>query len=133
MNFKLIGAATIGLGLVACTSTTNNTSLDSSRWYMSGEHYQIADIALPAFTLEKNNSGYKVTGTTGCNRFFGQASLDNDVLIFQDGLASSRKSCGETANAIESDFLQAAKYGFELKNAEFHLSSGAIMKQVPKS
>lgn len=130
-RFLSISAAFL---LGACASTQDShADLDSSRWYMTGEHYRIADIALPAFTLEKQGDDYKIAGTTGCNEFFASAAVSGDKLSVTTPLAMTRKACGEMSYQIELEFTQALEEGLTLVDGQWQLSNGAVMARVPSS
>jgi len=135
MNKPLMMGLTLmmGVGLSACASKQAETSMDlaNSRWYMSGDYYQIADIKLPAFNLEQNEQGYKISGTTGCNNFFGQASWDGQLLIIEQPLALTRKMCTGMVNTIEAEFVEAIAQPLTLDGEQLRLSNGAKFKRVP--
>ncbi len=125
----------MGITLSACASKQTETSMDlaDSRWYMSGDFYQIADIKLPAFNLEQNEQGFKINGTTGCNNFFGQATWDGQQLTIEQPLALTRKMCTGMANTIEAEFVEAIAQPLTLDGEQLRLSNGAELKRVPSN
>lgn len=86
-----------------------------------GRAWRVVDIAgtrvqaaeeTPQLRFEEG----RVTGTSGCNRFFGEMSIDDRSLEIGD-LGSTRMMCPEPVMAIEArllDALQAtARYGLD--------------------
>ncbi|MGY5451842.1 META domain-containing protein [Agarivorans sp. MS3-6] len=133
MNKQLIIGLTLALGLTSCASNQSEPSMDlaDSRWYMTGDFYNIADIKLPAFTLEENEKGYKISGTTGCNNFFGQAEWDGKQLTVNQPIGMTRMLCEETSNKIEMEFVQALDLPIISDGEHLRLNNGAMFKRVP--
>ncbi|MEE1675672.1 META domain-containing protein [Agarivorans aestuarii] len=135
MKKQLLIGLTLSLGLMGCASKQSEPSMDlaDSRWYMTGDFYNIADIKLPAFTLEENDQGYKISGTTGCNNFFGQAEWDGKQLTVNQPIGMTRMLCDDTANKIEMEFVQALEKPIMSDGENLRLNNGAKFKRVPKS
>lgn len=85
-----------------------------------------------------NDSTKKVSGFSGCNRFFGSYTLKNNALSFSD-LGLTRMLCSDDKNTIESNLLKAFKKanlvlfnenGFSLyKNKKILLSALKIVEE----
>ncbi|MDO6686722.1 MULTISPECIES: META domain-containing protein [unclassified Agarivorans] len=133
MNKQLILGLTIALGLTGCASNQSEPSMDlaDSRWYMTGDFYNIADIKLPAFTLEENDKGFKISGTTGCNNFFGQAEWNGKQLMVNQPIGMTRMLCDDMANKIEMEFIQALEEPLMSDGENLRLNNGAMFKRVP--
>ncbi|MBT8260829.1 MAG: META domain-containing protein [Flavobacteriaceae bacterium] len=57
-------------------------------------------------TIVFNEAEKKISGFSGCNRYFGSYTLDNEIIKIGP-LASTKKYCIGEANNIESKFLEA--------------------------
>ncbi|WP_298238697.1 META domain-containing protein [uncultured Algibacter sp.] len=65
-----------------------------------------ADVSSFELNITFNKDTKGVNGFSGCNRFFGSYTLDNEKLKF-DSLGSTRMSCQDDANNIEAQLLKA--------------------------
>ncbi|WMN58835.1 META domain-containing protein [Pseudoalteromonas xiamenensis] len=52
----------------------------------------------------------QVSGSSGCNRYFGSASLQDNTLYIGN-LGMTRKLCDEASNAVEQQFLALLQSG----------------------
>ncbi|WP_432455847.1 META domain-containing protein [Agarivorans sp. QJM3NY_29] len=131
-NLRIIYVAIL-LGLSGCVShqSEGNMNLANSRWYMSADDYQIADIKLPAFHLEETQQGYKISGTTGCNNFFASASWDGKQLSLTQPIAMTRMICAAPLNKIEMEFMQAVEQPIIRDGETLRLTNGAVFKRIP--
>ena len=101
------------LNLTACTSTTqqqeetpitNQTSLTKTAWW-------VEDIAgkgvidMSHTTIQFTEDG-KVSGSTGCNRYFGSTEIEGFNISFGP-LAGTRKMCAASLMDQETKFFQA--------------------------
>lgn len=94
-NLNLSGAYTI--------TTINGEEIEQN----------IPDISFNA--LEKG-----VTGTTGCNRFFGGYTLDLNILLFEN-IASTEMACEPEVMQTEFAFLEALR-----NTGSYTLKDGAL-------
>lgn len=56
--------------------------------------------------LEKGEQGNRISGSGGCNRYFGSYTVTNNQITFSP-LGSTRMMCGPNRMAQENHFLQA--------------------------
>lgn len=82
------------------------------------------DVSPYNLSITFDDSTKKVSGFSGCNRFFGSYTLNNDALKF-GALGTTKMLCADKANKIDSEFLKAiekanvvmfSKDGFSLFN-----------------
>jgi len=75
--------------------------------------FEVADRIASTLTISSDG---KVAGSGGCNRYFGNATIDGETIIFSE-LATTHMACREEAMAQESAFLAAlalvASYSLE--------------------
>lgn len=64
------------------------------------------DVSSFNLNITFNDSTKQVSGFSGCNRFFGSYTIDNNKLNFSN-LGSTRMFCDEASNHIEQDLLKA--------------------------
>jgi heat shock protein HslJ len=82
------------------------------------------DISSFKLNISFNDSTKQVSGFSGCNRFFGSYSLENNSLKFGN-LGSTRMLCENEANQIETELLKALETAdsFSIKNGTLQLLS----------
>ncbi|ATG78610.1 META domain-containing protein [Pseudoalteromonas sp. B62] len=99
---------------VGCASTGTVTSeqLKYTQWQLS----RVDGLAIPpSFNASMSFiEALQVNGFAGCNKFFGEGSLEESNLTVSR-LGMTRKSCGEDLDEFEQQLLQALKQGAELK------------------
>ncbi|MBG9999258.1 META domain-containing protein [Pseudoalteromonas sp. NSLLW24] len=99
---------------VGCASTGTVTSeqLKYTQWQLS----RVDGLAIPpSFNASMSFiEALQVNGFAGCNKFFGEGSLEESNLTVSK-LGMTRKSCGEDLDEFEQQLLQALKQGVELK------------------
>jgi heat shock protein HslJ len=95
----------------ATGATPAATELAGTSWLLSSLNGQPAP-ADPAITLSFGTGG-QVSGSDGCNRYSGQATIDGTTLTFGT-LATTRRACPapimEQANAYQTALSQTASY-----------------------
>lgn len=102
------------------------TSLKNTKW----ELYAFEDgkpITYPdekKATLEFDESGVKISGFAGCNRFFGSATVEGEAISFGP-LGATKMMCAEPAMGIEDKFLSLVDKtsSFEVKENQLLLKS----------
>ncbi|MEI8667093.1 META domain-containing protein [Pseudoalteromonas sp. B131b] len=103
----------IGL-CVGCASTGTVTSeqLKYTQWQLS----HVDGLAIPpSFNASMSFiEALQVNGFSGCNKFFGEGSLEESNLTVSK-LGMTRKSCGKELDEFEQQLLQALNQGAELK------------------
>ena len=78
--------------------------LADTRWVATAIRGEVTDPDVSS-TLEFEGTE-KVSGTGGCNRYFGPASIDGDKLQFRN-LGTTMMGCPEPISAQETRFLKA--------------------------
>jgi heat shock protein HslJ len=122
-HFALIGA----LGLAACATTNSGSNAapsGASRGDLAGTNWLLETLAgappvgptMPTLAFGEN---YRVTGSSGCNSFFGVYGVDSgDVRIREVG--STQMACEPDIMAQETDYLgilgNAASIGLNTDN-----------------
>ena len=92
------------------TETTNSNTSNKMRLLLSGSYIitqiENTDNISNKLTINFDDKLNKVTGFTGCNRFFGAYTINNSALSFGN-MATSKKFCPEEINAVERQLLNA--------------------------
>jgi len=80
--------------------------------------------------------GHKIAGSTGCNRYFGTYSLQNEQLSFS-AAAMTRMACSEPLMAQEQQFIEALGEvtGYRMDGRALELLSGteAVARFEPRA
>lgn len=63
------------------------------------------DISIHKLSVSFNENTKKVSGFSGCNRFFGHYSLNKNTLTFSE-LGATKMLCSEEKNKVESELLK---------------------------
>lgn len=104
--WTVVLAGTAIFALAACSSTGERASLEGTPWAL--ESYQNADGeivgALPDSGARAEFENGEVSGTSGCNRFFGAYEVDGD-LISIGSLGSTLMACPEPLMDQEFGFM----------------------------
>lgn len=109
MKLAAIPMLVIGL-CVGCASTGTVTTeqLKYTQWQLS----KVDGLAIPASFKASMSfiEALQINGFAGCNKFFGEGSLEDSSLSVSK-LGMTRKSCGSELDEFEQQFLQALKQG----------------------
>ncbi|MBE0360640.1 MULTISPECIES: META domain-containing protein [Pseudoalteromonas] len=128
MKLAAIPMLIIGL-CVGCASTGTVTSeqLKYTQWQLS----RVDGLAIPpSFSASMSFiEALQVNGFAGCNKFFGEGSLEEGSLTVSK-LGMTRKSCGEELDEFEQQLLQTLKQGAELKMQDQQLVMQGKQKLV---
>ncbi|WP_282131940.1 META domain-containing protein [Pseudoalteromonas aliena] len=128
MKLAAIPMLIIGL-CVGCASTGTVTSeqLKYTQWQLS----RVDGLAIPpSFSASMSFiEALQVNGFAGCNKFFGEGSLEEGSLTVSK-LGMTRKSCGEQLDEFEQQLLQTLKQGAELKMQDQQLVMQGKQKLV---
>jgi heat shock protein HslJ len=124
------------LSIKSCGDTSVSNNYNSEE--LTGEFHIISihKIAnLPDnLTISLDRSVGKVSGYSGCNRYFGSFILEGKSLTF-DQMGSTRKMCFGDANKIENEFLKLLPkiktFTFENNTLNF-ISNGDILIKAKK-
>lgn len=110
MKFIFAFTLILFLGLTGCSSTQliSSDTLKHTRW-------QLVSVDGVAFeTIEPITIDFiealQVSGYAGCNRYFGQARAEGELLKFNN-LGMTRKLCDDTSNQAEQQFLALLQKG----------------------
>ena len=81
------------LVLTGCAGSSGGSSIDPV-----GSWGDTSDTAEPSLTLDENGS---LSGTDGCNRLTGEWRLEDDDIVYFDGVASTRMACPDVDTWLE--------------------------------
>ncbi|MFC0119300.1 META domain-containing protein [Pseudoalteromonas xiamenensis] len=97
-------------GLSGCSSTQviSENSLKHTSWQLISLNGKKAQFSAPVSL--KFIEALQVSGSSGCNRYFGSASLQDNTLQVGN-LGMTRKLCDEASNAVEQQFLALLQSG----------------------
>ena len=104
-------AALMAALLAACAAApaAGGVPLEGSFWVL--DSYYNADgeqmSVLPRTQVSAQFDGGKVSGSDGCNNYFGEYVLDGDKLTFGEGMGSTMMACEEPVMEQASSFMQA--------------------------
>jgi len=128
MKLAAIPMLVIGL-CVGCASTGTVTTeqLKYTQWQLS----KVDDLAIPASFKASMSfiEALQINGFAGCNKFFGEGSLEDSSLSVSK-LGMTRKSCGAELDEFEQQFLQALQQGAVLNMQDQTLVMQAEQKFV---
>jgi heat shock protein HslJ len=125
---SLAAALLATLVLVAC-GDNEETPIEGKTWALTAiEANGAAQPILPGtvvtavFDAEKN----QVTGSAGCNNYFGGYKRIRLILTFPSAMGATRKFCGEPEGLMrqEQDYLTtlAAGQSYEIKGGELRIT-----------
>jgi len=101
-----IAAACIisGVAAAACASHAPDAVLADTRWTVASIDGEAVDERAPSIEF----SGDRVSGSGGCNRYFGRYEVTGAETIVIDGVGSTEMACEPTeVMAREQAFLSA--------------------------
>ena len=128
MKLAAIPMLVIGL-CVGCASTGTVTTeqLKYTQWQLS----KVDDLAIPASFKASMSfiEALQINGFAGCNKFFGEGSLEDSSLSVSK-LGMTRKSCRPELDEFEQQFLQALQQGAVLNMQDQTLVMQAEQKFV---
>ena len=109
------------------TAISPNVGL-SGEWGLSalpGERTPIEPLKQPP-TLAIDGPGRKISGSTGCNRFFGTLTIGSANALTLDPSGMTRMACPDAVTALENAFLQAlrATGSYRIRGATLELLAG---------
>ncbi|WP_299098364.1 META domain-containing protein [uncultured Winogradskyella sp.] len=102
---------------------------------LSGTYYIVnvkdMDVSSNKITINFDEASNKVTGFAGCNSFFGNYTLENNTLTFQN-IGASKKFCPGTASVVERQFLKALNsvnsYSINENSISFSIDESILIK-----
>ncbi len=118
----------LALALVAC-GDDEKVSLEGKTWSLTGietdgaaQPVLTGTVVTASFDAEKN----QVTGSAGCNNYFGGYKSIERILTFPTAMGATRKFCGEPEGVMrqEQDYLTAlaAATGFRIQGGELRIT-----------
>lgn len=126
-----IFAFVVAIGIVAvisaCSSDGDNVNLTSRTWNLGeyGVSGAMTD-SVGSATIRFDGDNKTASGSTGCNSFSGDYSVDGDSLTFGQ-IAATEIACQEPFGVMdqERDFLRilSAMTTFEVSESELRLKS----------
>ena len=113
---RRVSALLVGLGLMAAACTQErpaasdlpSASLAGTRWVVTGfilDGMAGGPTALTSITLDFDQAGTGVSGSAGCNIYFGAVSVESGRLI--TGIGSTEMACEPEQMEQEARFLAA--------------------------
>ena len=123
--------------LISIKSCGDTTTAETSSLNLTGEFHitaleantEVPEKLSISFDTEKNT----VSGFSGCNRFSGTYSVENETIAFGP-LATTRKMCRGEANAIESRTLSLLSkinaFSIEGKTLSLKAGTETLIKAV---
>lgn len=127
-------SALLLLVVVALSGCANHGLVSSeklkyTRWQLINKSNQVTQTPIIIQFVEM----LQVRGFAGCNRFFAQAHLEDEVLLVSE-LGMTRKICTNEINQLENRVLQSLKSGvsvrFEKQLLIFDTSPKLVFKRV---
>jgi heat shock protein HslJ len=134
----LVLAASAVVALAACSPTGGSASLEGTLWAL--ESYQSRDgetvDAVPNSGARAEFDNGEVSGTSGCNRFFGPYEVDGNSISIGP-LGSTLMACPEPLMEQEFGFMtalqSAATYGITGDTLELSNSDGEVVATFVES
>lgn len=124
-----------------CNSAQNNLTDNNMQQEELKGSYTISEIDnakgnAEAITITFDAATNKVSGFSGCNRFFGTYKVEGNTITFSN-IATTKKFCLDKENQVETKVLNAINNAssFKLKNNELTLmaDSKVVLKTVKRS
>lgn len=121
---KYLAAFVILFSMASCSTSKKITETPQSL-YHTWDLKQLNGENITLFarqpTLRFNDSTLKISGSGGCNNFFGSYSKDGNKLSF-GSVASTKMAC-PGMDEVETKYFKALAdvNGYEIKNGELHL------------
>ncbi|CCQ10791.1 putative heat shock protein [Pseudoalteromonas luteoviolacea B = ATCC 29581] len=96
-------------GCNATPSVTEN-ALKHTAWRLISVDGKSPTIATPVSL--RFIDALQISGSSGCNRFFGEAQTTHDTLVIKN-VGMTRKLCDEQSNALEHQLLTSMQNGIQ--------------------
>ena len=123
-KYNLVIALTIIL-FASCTSNDNIKTLDGN-WEVTSikEMSNIEDS--PSFRI--NLETMKITGYSGCNRFFGSITTENNLLTFH-GMGGTKMACEDftVENLFITTIPEVKSFSFKENKLQFKSESNEVI------
>jgi heat shock protein HslJ len=98
------------------------TTLQNTEWVATRINGDAVQGNAPTLTIEQDRAGFRASGSSGCNRYTGKATLaDNNRLQF-DPTASTRMACHGNADRQETAYFKALSIV-----TSYHLNQGDLI------
>ncbi len=93
------------------------------------------DVAIYNLEVDFNAAEKRITGFSGCNRFFGNYTLSDSTITFGPQ-GSTKMYCDDDANTIETKlyeaFLKINRLNFNHSSLEFMSGNSQVLKMIKK-
>lgn len=111
--------------LLNCGGAKDATVMKKDTANLSSGKYIVSTINgenINDLTIEFDTENKKVSGFSGCNRFFGDYTIEGTTLSF-GALGTTRKMCAPKNNITEQNMLKALNEinGFKISRSRLHL------------
>lgn len=119
-----VAAVTLAALILAACGESADGELQTGRTWVLTELGGQPPLAGTMIDMSLDGDG--VSGTAGCNRYFGPASFSGGEISIGPDLASTRMACEEEVMGQESAFLAAlaAAQGYEIAGDELAFLDG---------
>lgn len=114
-------------------------NLEGVTWVLTA----MGDVSAPQGVLEKiqvtlmyNSADSRLSGSGGCNRYFGDVEINADQLVFTAGpMGMGRMACSEQVMAQENQFVQmlgrAERYAIDGSTLYLFTNAGEVLMFEP--
>ena len=131
MTHRTLLTLALPLALAACASSPKVTETD-----LQHHHWNLVSIDGVAIDEKVKSDleigeGFRINGLAGCNRFFGEAKLDDQTLLAPN-LATTMMACMDNAQQVETAVLQTLSNGVKVVNQGEYLTLTGQHKLVYK-
>lgn len=111
--------------LLNCGGTKDATVMEKDTTNLTSGKYIVSTVngeSISDLTLEFDTDNKKVSGFSGCNRFFGDYTIEGNTLSF-GALGTTRKMCAPKDNTKEQNMLKtlAEVNGFKVSGDQLQL------------
>lgn len=131
---KLVSIFLFGLfAIKSCGSQSDSPEIPAGTYIITALiENQIIETTL---SISFDTIKQRVSGFSGCNRFFGNYKIDHKTITF-DKIGSTRMLCEENANQIEMEFLQSLEktttFSFENNTLKLYTDKNLLIEAIPK-
>lgn len=98
------------------------TKLENTEWVATRINGDAVKGNAPTLTIEGDRSAFRAYGSSGCNRYTGQATLGDKSGLQFGPLASTRMACPGDTDRQEAAYLKALQ-----SVTSYHLNQGDLI------
>jgi acid phosphatase (class A) len=101
---------------------TASTKLQNTEWVATRMNGDAVKGAAPTLTIDQDRAAFRAYGSSGCNRYTGQATLGDKSGLQFGPLASTRMACPGDTDRQEAAYLKALQ-----SVSSYHLNQGDLI------